>query len=278
VKRLGPDLKMPKLKGSEIKVPPFLSDLYYDLSERRLLPIIALILVAIVAAPFLLGGGSGDSEERPEVAPIAGASSANGGTSLTVVQARPGLRNYKERLAHRKPTNPFKQRFDGTALKGAGLNEQTSTTTTETTTSTETVETTPSESGGGSGKATPGEIVYFAFAINVQITRTETNTDGSLEKSGPTMHKGILPPTLLPGEKAQVITYMGRSPKTGKPLFLVSPDVTSVFGEAKCVSGSGLCQLIELNLNEPEVFVYGAEGTRYKFNVTKIEPVATGHS
>ena len=53
MKRMGPDLKVP-----ELKVPPFFADLYYDLRKRGLLPIVGLILVAIVAVPFLLGGGS----------------------------------------------------------------------------------------------------------------------------------------------------------------------------------------------------------------------------
>ena len=34
------------------------TDLYYDLRERRLLPLVALVLVAIVAVPFLLSSGS----------------------------------------------------------------------------------------------------------------------------------------------------------------------------------------------------------------------------
>ena len=42
----------------ELKVPDFLRDLYYDLRDRRLLPLVALVIVAIVAVPFLLGGGS----------------------------------------------------------------------------------------------------------------------------------------------------------------------------------------------------------------------------
>ena len=44
----------------ELKTPDFLSDLYYDLRDRRLLPVVALVIVAIAAVPFLLGG---DSEE-----------------------------------------------------------------------------------------------------------------------------------------------------------------------------------------------------------------------
>ena len=41
-----------------MKLPPVLVDLYWDLWDRRLLPLIALVVVAIVAVPFLLSGGS----------------------------------------------------------------------------------------------------------------------------------------------------------------------------------------------------------------------------
>ena len=54
MKRVGPELKMP-----DVKVPKGLNDFYLDLRDRRLLPVIALVVVAIVAVPFLLG----DSKE-----------------------------------------------------------------------------------------------------------------------------------------------------------------------------------------------------------------------
>src|SRR5215212_6644176 len=103
---------MPKLRGGEMKVPPFLSDLYADLRDRRLLPLVALILVAIVATPILLGGGSEEPEPVPGPGTVADGS-APMAQELTVVKAEPGLRNYRKRLAHRSPTNPFKQRFTG---------------------------------------------------------------------------------------------------------------------------------------------------------------------
>ena len=61
----GPELKMP-----EMKVPPFLTDLYYDFRERRLLPLIGLVVVAIVAVPFLLGNGSEEVAEEPETSAV----------------------------------------------------------------------------------------------------------------------------------------------------------------------------------------------------------------
>ncbi|MGE5408982.1 MAG: hypothetical protein ACM3NV_10260 [Syntrophothermus sp.] len=302
MKRLGPELKMPKLKGGDVKVPPFLSDLFYDLRERRLLPLVALILVAIVAAPILLGGGSGEAEPSPSAVAPSGEGSSGSTASLTVVQAQPGLRNYKKRLAHRSPTNPFKQRFTAPNLKGAELNQQSTTTTTTTTTGSQSTGTesagagsesvtTPSHGassggktgGGGSGgghgaPAPPSGVTYSTFAIDLQISKTATKPDGGKETTGPTVHKEVVPPTTLPGRKAQVVTYIGTSSKTGKPLFVVSTDVRAIFGEAKCVAGSGVCQLLELEPGFPVTLVYGENGVRYKLQVIKVYPKATGRS
>ena len=46
--------KGPELKLSELKVPGFLYDLCYDLKERHLLPLVALLIVAIIARADLL--------------------------------------------------------------------------------------------------------------------------------------------------------------------------------------------------------------------------------
>jgi hypothetical protein len=289
VKRIGPELKMPKLKGGEMKVPPFLSDLYADLRDRRLLPLVALILVAIVATPILLAGGSEEPEPAP--APEATTGSAPASQTLTVVKAEPGLRNYKKRLDHRSPTNPFKQRFDGPQLEGAQLNEPApsegsggggGSSETETGGSSSGGAPAPSGSGGGgdgNGDPVPASgLTFYTFAINVQITKTVTNKDGTKETTGPTVRKEVKPPSALPGDKAQVVTYMGTSSQSHKPLFLISPKVSAVYGEGKCVAGEETCQLIELDPKFPEIFVFGENQARYKVNVLEVVPVITGHS
>jgi len=291
VKRLkGPELKMP-----DLKVPDFLKDLYWDLRDRHLLPLVALGVVAIVAVPFLLGGGS----EEPAPAPAGGAVAsgledrAAGGPSLTVVEAKPGLRDYRKRLKARTATDPFEQRYtspqlSGTKLGGGGEGETSSSTVTSTTETTKTTKTiknedgttttvttdTVDESSGGAG-ADP-QLTLFSFAIDVKITRTETKADGSKETGEPTVRHRVIPPAALPGEKAQVVTYMGISPKTRKPLLLISDEVTSVFGEGTCLSGSSTCQLLEVETGLPVTFVYGTGGVRYKINVLKVEAVTAG--
>lgn len=289
MKRVGPDLKMPDLKN--VKVPPVLSDLYLDLRDRRLLPLVALVLVAIVAVPFLLGGGSKDLEPAPENIGGSVPEPAQA-SSLTVVEAQPGLRDYRKRLAGRTPTNPFKQRFTGPSGSGGlpstvSSESSSSSGDAETVTSTSSPPSSPSapvESVPDSDSAPPSggddevpeDLRLYTFAADVKISSARTKANGKKEKTEPEVIREVVPPTALPSPKAQVVTFMGISPKTRKPLFLVSDDVEAIFGEPKCLSGSESCQLLEVELQLPTTFVYEPTGTRYKINVLKVEPVFRG--
>jgi hypothetical protein len=298
VKKLkGPDLKMP-----DLKVPAFVSDLYYDLRDRRLLPLVAFVLVAIVAVPFLLSGGSSESSP-PRVEPPAD-SSVNT-SQLTIVKATPGLRDYRKRLKGRSPKDPFRAPETKPDLSDAQLGSEgdngfesskvtsssTSTTTTSNATTTETTKTTkkdgvvttesesktePDEAGGQGEQAPDGDITLFAFAIDVRIKKATTAPDGSTESGDPETRSRVLSPAPLPGEKTQVVTYAGINPKTKNPLFLVSDEVTSVFGETICLSGDKTCQLLEVEKGMPLTFVYGPGAARYKITVLKIFPVTAG--
>ena len=90
-----------------VKAPKFLADLYVDLRDRHLLPLVAVLIAAIIAAPIVLGGGGGGETE-----PDATLRSASGGeataSAFTVVPAEPALRSPSKRLAHRKALDPFR--------------------------------------------------------------------------------------------------------------------------------------------------------------------------
>ncbi len=302
MKRLkGPELKLP-----ELKVPSPLRDLYLDLKDRRLLPLVGLILVAIVATPFLLGGG-GDELPEPAPAPSAGGSPQE--ASLTVVPAEPGLREPSKRLAGRPSKNPFKPHYTAPVLNpgSAPVGEPSS----GGSGSSAPVESgsggggsaaggstppapapgpAPSESGGSGGShsggsgghSTESEVpkggALYTLAVTVQVTRIETKPDGSRDKKGPTVYKEVLAPAPLPGKKTPVITYLGMGSKHHEPMFLVSNEVSSIFGEANCVSGTGSCQLLVLEEGFPVTFVYGDNDVRYKINLLEAKPVLNGHS
>lgn len=296
MKRAGPELKLPDLK--QVRVPKFASDLYYDLYDRRLLPLVALILVAIVAMPFLLGGGSKTEQVGAPPAEIGGGAQAS---SLTVVEAQPGLRDYRQRLSGRTPTDPFKQRFTG-AAGGTGLpNKDSGMTSADGSggpaepssgapsesspppSSSAPIEPapTPKESApSGGGKDTdsdeiPKGVNLYTYVLDVQITRIQKKLDGRVEKVGPKLHKDVKAPAPLPGGKAPVLTYLGMGSKKPRlPMFLISPDVTAIYGEAECISGTDSCQLIALEKGFPVTFVYGENDVRYKINLVGVEPVA----
>lgn len=295
MKRLGPELKMPDLKA--LKAPAFLADVYYDLRERRLLPLLALVVVAIAAVPFLLGGDA----EQPALPPAAEDATAELGeeiadaSALTVVEAKPGLRDYRKRLRGRKPTDPFRQHYTAPMVDGAKLNPQTETASTGSSSTSAT--TTVGDSGGGDsggGEPTGGEapsgggapaggkkkqqpkLTLFTFAIDARIVRRGSKDAAKKSDGKPIVKRRVLPQTALPGKKAAVVTYMGPSRKKGKALLLVSNKVESVFGDARCVSGEGVCQLLEVEPGFPVTFVYGANEVRYTVNVLKIEPVPLG--
>jgi hypothetical protein len=296
----GPELKMPDLKISSLKAPPVLEDLFYDLRDRRLLPLVALAVVAIVAVPFLLKDSSPESLPEP-AATATGSSVAGGGAKvsrLVVAEADPGLRVPSKRLAKRREKDPFVQKFVA-PVANPGAAAQTPETTTTTVTSGSApvngassgfspppssapappppASPAPGDSGAG-GEATP--LVAFTYAIDVRITRIETTADGSTQKGEPEVRERVLPPTVLPDKKTQVVTYMGLSPKSGKPLFLVSADVTGAFGEGKCVSGTGSCQLLEIDADPefPETFLLGEGGVRYKIAVLGVAAVRVSAS
>lgn len=290
MKRLGPELKMP-----ELKVPPALADLFYDLHDRRLLPLIALVIVAIVAVPFLLT----KSEPRASVPPVSATTSSTGASAaraakFTVTQVDPGLRVARKRLAKRHAKDPFVQKFTHVAVPAAGGGESaaTSTTVTEAPSTSASppeapvgvpIESSPPASapasspptGANSGGAAPGPgVVTYTWAIDVKITKTVTNPDGTKEQGKPETRERILPPATLPAKKVQVVAYIGVNPTTEKPLFLISTEVTSVFGEAKCVAGTSTCQLLEMEPKFPETFALGESGVNYKINVLSVKRVA----
>jgi hypothetical protein len=283
MKRLGPELKKP-----DMKVPPVLRDLYLDLRDRRLLPLLGLVLVAIVAVPLLLS----EDPEEPARTPSAGSTAGAAGkpaSSLTVVRSTPGLRDYRRRLRHREPTDPFHQRFTSPVLKGAELGSESSTSESSSESSTE--ESASAGTSGGSnavppsggapppapGNFTPdGKFKLYTFTMKVQISRTEEDEAGNIKMGEPTTREGVRPLTPLPGEKAPVVTYLGANLQTGKALLMVSKDVTAVFGEAKCVSGTDSCELLEVEKGFPQIFEYGPNQVRYKFNIIKFEVVRAG--
>ena len=299
----GPDLKTPQLKA-----PPVLADLYYDLRDRRLLPLIALVLVAIAAVPFLLG-----DDREPALAPPAGGGGSAGvaavgvtGSTLTVVEAEPGLRDYRKRLEGRSPSDPFKQQFTGPPPgSGSGGSGGGGSSSGEGSSGGGgSAGTGEAEAGGGSGGGSSGgdssggdssgdggsgggqgnpqnsDVRLFEFVFDVQISHTEPTPAGGRKMSKPQVRRQVKALTQLPGEKRPAVTLGGVNLHNGKVYFLVSREARSLDGDFNCATRApgGLCELVEIEPGFPLEVAYGPDRVAYRFKVTRIDTVPAGRA
>lgn len=288
MKRVGPELKMP-----ELKPPAFAVDVYDDLRDRRLLPLVALIVVAIAAVPFLLGSDAETPlEAQPPIAgdAVAGAASAN--ASLAVVEATPGLRDYRKRLRG-EPSDPFRQQYaaspgggeggggsSGGGSGGSGSSGGSSTDGASTGGGGSTGGSGGGSSDGGSGaeSGSDGEVRLIEFRYTVQVSHGEKAAGGGQKMSAPQVRRRVPVLTQLPGKKLPVVTVGGVNLHNGRVYFLVSDDVHSLDGDFSCQARTphGLCELLEIEPGFPLEAVYGPEKVRYRFKVTKVDAVWAG--
>jgi hypothetical protein len=281
MKRLkkGPELKMP-----ELKVPDFVADLFYDLHDRRLLAPIALVIVAIVAVPFLLSGGSKEPPAGPAVgAAIAGTEAESAETAnLTVVEAKPGLRDYRKRLAGRTPTDPFEQRYTAPDLEGSELGSPTESSSSSSATlaennssskaptsepsSNSSPEEASSGSGGGKtgGKGSPSQLPpgsrLFGFRPDVRF-----GVAGSDQLA---VHEELRLGSFLP-PKDPVVIFIGVTQDGTRALFDVSPEVSAVHGDVNCVGGEENCLILSLREGQA-VTLLTESGQAFRLAVVRI--------
>jgi hypothetical protein len=284
--------KGPEMKLSEIKVPDFLFDLYYDLKERHLLPLVALLVVAIVVAPIALGRSSGSDSSDAGGGAIAIPNAAASGSSsgeLVVSRSAPGLRDYRRRLRDARALNPFKQQYAGEPAE-AGASSGTSASEVSSSTS-------PSSSGveeSVSGGAPPGEstppthiesgsgsltishhLKYYSFAVDVRIVPVSSGAAAS--KAKPSVRHNLPELTMLPSRKQPALTFIGVTKGAKKAVMLVSSKVRSIFGDASCVVGSEACQLLDLEPGVPETIVYGGEEHTFRIELLKLRLLTSDH-
>jgi hypothetical protein len=293
--------KGPALKLSELKVPDFLYDLFYDLKERHLLPLVALLVVAMVAAPIYFKSST-KSDPEPATTPgaTATASAADaGGETLVVARSEPGLRDYKRRLKAYRALDPFAGGGEESSPSAEVTNAAPTASTPVASTPEASVEATvvggessaateplgevsstpessgvQAESSTGSGGG-PTRTRYASDSIDVRIVTVPHNSaeekKAKAAKPQAQVRRNLPELTMLPARKAPAATYIGLTNDGRKALFVVSSDVVSLFGEAKCVIGSQTCQLLALEPGLPETFVYGPQERTYRIELLKID-------
>jgi len=277
-----PELKMDK---PDLKVPPVVEDLYRDLRDRRLLPIVGLLLVAIIAVPIALSTGSGTSTAAPlpEIVP-ADAPEAQ----AAVLAENPGLRDYRERLDSLKAQNPFEQQFETSGLEGTEVSSGTDTldsvtsgggdvtaggdTTAPTSTgssgSTSTSEPSPGTSTGSSGSvdtdtdSSEPEVQFYGFKADLQY-----GLEGDVQEHRNVKYLDMLSP---------VGTLLGASIDAKKVVFGLSSSIVSVDGDGECVPSPDACEFLTLEEGKSAVLTYqrpNTEPATYRLGVDDIRIV-----
>ncbi|MFT3863537.1 MAG: hypothetical protein QM729_04635 [Solirubrobacterales bacterium] len=280
----GPLPRRPKAlsRGPQIKIPRLVTDLYADLRDRHLLPVVVVLIALIIAAPILLGNSSEKKEPAGATAAVAGAGGETSDSSFTVVPAARHLRSPQKRLGRRQALNPF--RIDTEAAAEASEASETGSGGSE-----------GSESGGeasggesSSGGSSSSEATEGATAGG--STSTETNVTVKVSvvayvaaiKTGYvpgelTGEREISPMTKLPSAKDPLVLFTGFSEDDKRALFLMTSKVTGYYGEVHCAVDKKACQMVELEPGHAAIFSYGLgkDEKRYKIVLQKIEPVTS---
>jgi hypothetical protein len=228
-----------------------------DLRERRLLPIIALLLVCLIAVPFLLGGGGEDASTPPPP-------TAATGEPLPGIEARPvviaspaELRSYKQRLAEFRSHNPFHQDLPKPVTPAAG--DESSASSASTTSSSDLPEasetapivpppsTTPTGTGGDSSGSSGGKLIDMR--IDVMAGRA-----GHLKAI-----KNVKQLDYLPDPQHPVAVFAGAAFNKSSASFIVSPGIEATDGDGNCAPSPDNCQFLQLKPGQQQHFVYRAE-------------------
>ena len=273
------------MRRPQLRVPQTFNDLYRDLRDRRLLPVAAVLLVAIVAAPFALSKSKSSSDVPGS--PVA-AASGSGGTEFSVITDDPGLRDYRQRLRGDQAKDPFIQKYPAAttaggaqAVTGAGAAAG--------------VTSGSTESSAGSSTSTGGESPGHSGEPHGNDDGSSGGSDGSGQETPPTPPSGggdepqpayvvtlragapgdtnlreLSAPEPLPSSDNAIITFRGLSDDGHKAQFDVSPAVSAIFGDAKCVKGTDRCERVEIERGLPVNFVYGPSDKVYRVTVVEI--------
>jgi len=258
--------------------------LYRDLDDKHMLiPAIAL-LVAIIAVPLLLGGGSATPTATPVAAAVESAPAAMTGSEQidpVVLADVPGIRDYHQRLDQFDARNPFEQQMTGGTGKsasgtggtgtgggtGGGSSSSTSSSSSSTSSSTSTdgsssvtpPSTTPDTGNNGGGT----EIKFFQIQLDVKV--------GPPGKAK--VLEGVAPLTYLPGKETPVVQYVQGDLSASKAAFIVSPAVVTTDGDGNCKPGRNDCQFLLMKKGDEQTFEYGDNLRPYKLKILDISRV-----
>jgi hypothetical protein len=262
---------------SGFQSPQMLTDLYRDLRDRRLLPLVVVLVVGIAVVPMALTSKPDDSGLAPP-SPTASVTEKSKVPSANVVVSDAGVRDFTRRLKGDHPKDPFIPVFAPESAPSDASTASTASATAAgaTTPSSEssgasaggTTTAPPStgsggSSGGGTASQPQTESRFYHYRIKVRAGKASEDLKtydsvGSLKQ--------------LPSDNVPALAFLGVTtksdfqPKTA--VFLVSSSVSSIDGEGSCTFAGTYCQLLSLKPGEHEDLVW-TDGEIYRVELVK---------
>ncbi len=225
-----------------------------DLRDKRLLPVVAVLLIAAVAVPLLLMKGEKDEptvKVRVTESPKLLGDSSLAQSSITVDE------QFKKRkkLDAFKKKNPFVQQATGGAGEETGSGDVEPTESGDTSDSGSSGSgdaggTSTTDSGSSKSSETTGKLYERTVTVRFGLLGSKFDTDDKVKKN-----LSALSP--LPSSKNTLLIYMGVSANSPSAVFFVGRGVT-VKGEGTCMPDKSNCTYLYLreksNRNEATLY------------------------
>lgn len=256
---------------SGIQSPEMLNDLYRDLRDRRLLPLVIVLVVGMAVVPIALSSSPEAAPPTPTLPPASATLKSNAPAEQIVV-ADPGLRDYKRRLKGDETVDPFVQKF----LSGGGDS---------------TAETAAADAGGGVSSATSAPPTDTTSTVpgsptggGTTTVQTEVRTDNKVVfyrlkvRTGPVggemkIKDGVGPSAQLPNGSVPALVFLGANFNgdldAQRAYFLVSNGVSSISGDGVCGLGDP-CQLVSVKPGQYVDLVW-VDGQTYRVKLLAFE-------
>jgi hypothetical protein len=257
----------------------FLTSLKADLLDRRLLPLVGLVLALLLAAIAyaVLGGSSSPaasasapSTPAPQNSGVA-VTAANTSGEKAVAETTDGIRVQRKGASR----NPF-----------APLASETTTTTSSPITSSSSSSgssgSSSTEAGGTSTGSTeekqtePAPKQRTVYHVTVLFGSLTPNPETKEVKLTPYSNLKLF--TKLPGGNAPLVVFRGVT-KGGKSATFTIVGEAIIHGNGACLPSATQCEAVDLKVGQSETFEYLAAGaltpTSYELKVAAITPIKT---
>ena len=253
-----------------------ISRLWNDLRARRLVPVAALLVGALIASPVVLSKKA-DESPAPAPAPKAQAKKQSGPEELAQVKLDDAIgKGNGSSLSSFDASNPFappdkvvKAAQDETATdNGTAGTAPTDTGTLTPSTGTET-------GTGGGGDTTGGGTPQTGGGGTPKTAEFNYVLDVTFWANGHKRTiKGLQKLDILPNEASPLLIFMGVTDNAGNAVFLVDSTLNAT-GEGKCKPSHADCAFLYLGAGSEEEFT-NADGDSYRLVINEIRKVKAG--